>query len=259
MNEDQFLIVAKEAALSAGRIISKYAGKAYTVSVKNDDASDFATEADLEAEKVIIKILTAKFPQTSIIAEESGQTLKDSEYTWVIDPVDGTFSFAVGVPYYSVSIGLLKNNQPILGVIYNVSMKQLYWAELGKGSFLNGKKIQVSSRNKLEQAAASFDFGHRQKRQEKIDKYITPLITKVGYPYLFGSAVATLGMVAQGTLDCYVNQAWIWDFTAGTIIVREAGGKVTDFEGNEPDWSKQRLSIVTSNGLIHDDILKELK
>lgn len=258
MKQD-FLKVAKEVAEEAGKIITKYAGKRHQLSIKNEDSSDFATIADLKSEQKIIQILNLHFPAHNIIAEEGGKINKDSEYTWVIDPVDGTFCFAVGVPFYSVSIGLLKNNQPILGVIYNVSMKKLYWAEQGNGAFLNGKKIKVSSRNKLDEAAASLDYGHRQKRQEKIDEYITPLITKVGYPYSFGSAVATLGMVAGGILDVYVCQAWIWDFVAGAVIVREADGVVTDFEGNEPDWSQDRLSIAASNGLIHNQILEALQ
>lgn len=256
--EENFLKIAKQAALEAGEIIAKHFGKKHQYKFKNKDKSDFATLADIESEQKIVQILTKNFPKHNIIAEENNKINKGSEYTWAIDPVDGTFSFAVGVPYYSVSIGLLKNNQPILGVIYNVSMKLIYWAQLNKGAFLNGKKIQVSSRDNLEEAAASLDFGHRKKRQEKTNKYITPLITKVGYIYSFGSAVATLGMVGQGILDVYVNEAWIWDFAAGVVIVREAGGKVTDFEGKEPDWSQDRLSILVSNGLIHDQILEAL-
>lgn len=259
MENDDFLQVAKEAALAAGKVIVKHFGKKHQYKFKNEDQSNFATQADLKAEQKIVQILTKNFPSHSIIAEEQTRLDRGSEYTWVIDPVDGTFSFAVGVPYYSVSIGLLKNNEPILGVIYNVSMKQLYWAQLNKGAFLNGKKIQVSSRDNLNEASASLDFGHRQKRQRLIDRYVTPLITKIGYPYSFGSAAATLGMVAQGILDVYVNNAWIWDFAAGTVIVREAGGKVTDFAGKEPDWSQDRLNIVASNGLVHDQILEALK
>ena len=256
---EQFLKVAKEAAIEAGKIISKYIGKKHQYKFKNEDKSDFATQADLESERKIIQILTKNFPSHNIIAEESNRVDKGSEYTWVIDPLDGTFSFATGVPYYCVSIGLLKNNQPILGVIYHISMEQLYWAKIGQGAYLNGKKIKVSSRDNLEEAAASLDFGHRQKRQTKGEKYIVPLMTKVGYIYSFGSAVATLGMVAQGILDVYVNEAWIWDFAAGAVIVKEAGGLVTDLTGNEPDWSKDRLSIVASNGLIHDQILEALR
>lgn len=257
--EDKFLKIAKQAALEAGKIIQEYSGQENRKNIKNDDPSDFATEADVEAEKMIVSILSKAFPKHNIVAEENEKTQKGSEFTWIIDPVDGTFSFAAGIPYYSVSIGLLKNNYPILGVVYNISMKQLYWAEESKGAYLNGKKIHVSSRDKIGEAAASLDYGHRQKRQVKMDNYITPLITKIGYPYSFGSAVATLGMVAQGMLDVYVNEAWLWDFAAGAVIVREAGGKVSDFDGNEPDWTKERLEIVASNGLIHNKILEVLK
>lgn len=259
MENNDFLKVAKQAALEGGEIISKYFGRKQQYKFKNEDKSDFATQADLKAEQKIIQILTKNFPKTSIITEEGGKTDQDSEYTWVIDPLDGTFSFVVGVPFYAISIGLLKNNNPFLGVTYNVSMKQLYWAKVGKGAFLNSKKIQVSSKNNLNETAACLDFGHRQKRQGKIDKYVTPLITKIGYPYSFGSAAATLGMVAEGVLDADICEAWIWDFAAGSVIVREAGGKVTDFKGNEPDWNKERLNIVASNGLIHDQILEALR
>lgn len=258
MNED-FLRVAKEAAIEAGKVIQKYSGQVHQKSIKKDDVSDFATEADLEAEELIVSILSKAFPKHNIIAEENEKTQKGSEYTWVIDPIDGTFSFEIGMPFYSVSIGLLKNNKPLLGVIYNVALNQLYWAIDGQGAYLNGNRIHVSKRNVVSEAGAVLDVGHRQRRQAKFNLYIEPLLNKVGYVYSLGSAVAVLALVAQGILDADVNQAWIWDFAAGAVIVREAGGKVTDFEGNEPDWSKERLDIVASNGLIHDEILEALK
>lgn len=257
--DDKFLEVAKLAAIEAGEIITKYSGKVHTKNIKNGDISDFATEADVRSEEIITKTLSEAFPTHNIIGEEKGITHKDSEYTWVIDPIDGTFSFEVGVPYFSVSIGLLKNNKPFAGVVLNVSSNDLFWAQEGTGAYLNGNRINVSSRDNLTETAVALDFGHRQKRQSKVEKYVIPLIYKIGYPYSFGSAVAVLAMVAQGMLDADVNQAWIWDFAAGAIIVREAGGVVTDFEGREPDWSSERLNIVASNGLIHDQILEELK
>lgn len=258
MNDD-FLKVAKQAAVEAGEIVQKYLGKAHKVNVKNGDASDIASEADLEAEKVIVSILKKAYPSHNIISEEGEKTEQGSEYTWVVDPIDGSLSFLQNVPYFGVSIGLLKNNLPILGVINHISFNNLYWAQSGEGAFLNGEKIGVSTQDKLDASVVVLDFGHRQRRQSKIDLYITPLIVKVGYNYSFGGAVTTLGMVAQGTLDAVVNQAWLWDFVAGTVIVREAGGRVSDFEGGEPDWTKERLNIVVTNGILHDQILKEIK
>lgn len=256
---DQFLQVAKQAALEAGEIIQKYSGNTYQKNIKHGDLSDFATDADLEAEKKIVEILTKNFPDHNIIAEEGGKKDKGSKYTWLIDPIDGTISFAQRIPYYSVSIGLLEDGQPVLGVIYNVSFDHLYWAQIGQGAYLNGKAIHVSQKKNLKESVGSLDFGHNVKRQHKLDLYVNKLITRIGYIYSFGSAVASLGMVAEGVLDLYVNHAFPWDFAAGAVIVREAGGKVTDFEGNEPDWTKERLNIVASNGLIHDAILEVLK
>lgn len=254
-----FLKVAKEAAIEAGKIISKYAGKSLQKNIKGGDESNFVTVADLEAERIIIKILTKAFPEHNIIAEESGKKNKGSKYTWFIDPLDGTFTFDRGIPYFTVSVGLLEDNKPILGVVNHVSFKNLYWAQYGNGSFLNGKRIHVSSKQALNEIACVLGVGRRQKRQQKLDLYVNKLITKIGIPYEFGSAAVTLALVAQGTLDLYVVQAYPWDFVAGAVIVREAGGVVTDFDGNEPDWSKERLEIVASNGLIHDQILEALK
>ncbi len=257
--EEDFLKIAKQAALEAGEIITKYFGKEHQYKFKNKDQSDFATQADLRAEEKIVKILTQNFPEHNIIAEEGNKINKGSEYTWVIDPLDGSISFTYGMPYYGVSIGLIKDGKPILGVVYHIKFNELYWAIQGGGAYLNGKLIHVSTKEKLNEAGVVLDTGHRQKRQLKIDLYVTPLITKVGYAYSLGSAVIVLGMIASGILAGTVNQAWIWDFAAGTVIVREAGGRVTDFEGKEPDWSKERLNIVASNGLIHNQLLEILK
>ncbi|MBU1031531.1 inositol monophosphatase [Patescibacteria group bacterium] len=259
MNESKFLEVAKKAAIEAGKIIQKYSGQAYKKNIKYGDLSNFATDADLEAEKKIVEILTKNFPDHSIVAEEKGWSAQKSEFIWMVDPLDGTITFAQNIPYYTVSIGLLKNGKPIVGVINHISFKHLYWAKSGEGAFLNNKKICVSKKTKLEESVGTLDFGHRQKRSPRLDLYINKLITKIGYPYGFGSAAVGMALTADSTLDFYINQAYPWDFAAGTVIVREAGGKVTDFQGNEPDWTKERLEIVASNGLIHDAILEALK
>ena len=257
--EDQFLKVAKQVALEAGKTIQKYSGKIQDKNLKHEDPTDYATEADIEAEKAIVKILTKNFPSHNILAEEQTNIDKKSKYTWVIDPLDGTITFVSGIPYFSVSIGLLEEGKPILGVIYNVSFKQLYWAQIGKGAYLNGKPIKVSQKKSLAESIGVLDFGHNVRRQYKLDLYVNKLISKIGYIYSFGSAVASLGLIAEGILDLHINYAFPWDFAAGAVIVREAGGKVTDFEGNEPDWTKERLNIVASNGLLHDQILEALR
>lgn len=255
----KFLKVAKQAALEAGEVIQKYSGKDEHKNVKNEDPTDYVTKADLEAEKIIVKIITSNFPDHNLIGEEKANINKNSKFTWVVDPLDGTISFGSGIPYFSISIGLLKEGKPILGVIYNVSFNKLYWAQIGQGAYLNGKAIQVSKKKSLTESVGVLDFGHNVKRQYKLDLYVNKLITKIGYIYSFGSAVTASAMVAEGILDINVNYGFLWDFMAGAVIVREAGGKVTDFAGNEPDWTKERLNFVASNGLIHDQILEALK
>lgn len=259
MNEDQFLKVAKEVALQAGKIISKYYGDNHELTIKNKDSSDIATQTDLESEKTIVEIISKNFPEHNIISEEKVKINKDSKYTWIIDPLDGTFNFVIGLPYFAVSIGLLKEGKPFLGVVYEVVSDKLYLAKRGKGATVNGKSIKVSSRESLGNAAISLGFGHRSRRLEKLDKYVLALFDKVGYPYGLGSTAFSLSQVANGTFDGVVIDAWSWDFAAGVLIVEEAGGRVTDFEGNEPDWTKERLEIAASNGLIHNQILEVLK
>lgn len=257
--EDNFLKVAKKAALEAAKVIKKYTDKFGEKKLKDGDKTNFATKADTEAEKTIIQILTKHFPQHNIIAEEGGKRNNSSDYTWVIDPLDGSNAFTANIPTFSISIGLIKNKKPFLGVIYHVSLARLYWAKEGAGAYLNNKKIHVSNIKELDETGAQLDFGHSFRRQMKLDLYVNKLIKRVGYVFSFGSAVLELAMVASGSLDLLVSQAWIWDFVAGAVIVREAGGMVTDFEGKEPDWTKERLNIVASNGLIHEQILEALK
>lgn len=264
MNESKFLKVAKQAALEAGEIIKKYSNQIHQKSIKHEDSSDFATEADLESEKVIVELIRKNFPNHNIIAEEKSRDENDSEYTWVIDPLDGTISFAAGLPYFSVIIGLLKNKKPILGVVYNIGEEELYIAERGRGARVfnkqhpNGIKMQVSKNENLETSLLDMDFGHRLQRKKKFNSYIIPLLEKVSYIYSIGSAIP-FTLVAKGKIEACIDQGWIWDFAGSAILIEEAGGKVTDFEGKEIDWSKDRLSVVLSNGLIHDQILEALK
>lgn len=257
--EDKSLIVAKQAALEAGKIISKYFGGSHQYNFKNKDKSDFATQADLAAQEKIISILTRNFPDHNLISEENARIDNNCEYTWVIDPLDGTFSFSIGMPFFAVSIGLLQNNQPVLGVIYHIVANDLYYGQKGKGAFVNDKKIQVSIKSSLYHASMAVDLGHRHTRGSKMDLYILPLSKELGQMYSIGTTAGAMALTGRGIQDGMVAQAWIWDFAAGAAIIKEAGGKVTDFEGKEIDWTKDRLNVLATNGLIHDEVLKALK
>ncbi|MBI2334630.1 inositol monophosphatase [Candidatus Daviesbacteria bacterium] len=256
---DKFLKVAKQAALEAGDFIFNFFGKNIELILKKGDSSNLVTKADLGSEEIIVRLIKKNFPDHNIIAEEKGKTKGDSNFTWIIDPLDGTTSFASGIPNFAVSIGLLKDNKPFLGVINWVARQELYWAQKGKGAYLNNQKILVRKTKKIEDGVFGFSVGTTARREEKLKAYILPLFSKVRYPYILGSVAVDLSLISKGALDAAIGQGYAWDFAGGVIIVSEAGGKVTDLEGDEPDWTQERFSIVASNGLIHDQILEALK
>lgn len=257
MNKN-FLQVAKKAALEAGKIILSTYGKKHQLMIKTDN-SDFATKVDLEAEKKIVEIITKNFPSHNIISEEKIRIDKKSSFTWAIDPIDGTVSYVSKMPFFAVSIGLLENDKPIIGVIYHVERKDLYWAERKKGAYLNGKKISVSKTAKLADAVIGLGIGSIGQRKNKLGEYFFPLLDQVRYIYMLGGGAVTMALLAKGSLDAVPNTAWIWDQAAAGIIIIEAGGKVSDRYGNPVDWSADRAEFIASNGLIHDQILEALR
>lgn len=254
MTDSKFLKVAKQAAIEAGKIIEKYSHKEHELFDKGK-VNDFATQADLEAEKIIKKIIKSHFPSHNIIAEETGETDNNSEFTWAIDPVDGTIPFTTGLPVYSVSIALLVSSQPIIGVIYNVALEEIYWAEKGQGSFVNKTPIKVNLAQELSESLIGFDFGHV-RRKERLKKYLEPLVSKIRFPFVIGAGAMSLAYIARGYLDGYIFDGFIWDYAAGAIIIKEAGGKITNFQGKAIDWSQKNIEILASNGLIHNEMVK---
>lgn len=255
MADSKFLQVAKEAAIEAGKIVKKYYQSELTLQGKGHYAN-FATKADLESEAKVIEVIKASFPDHNIIAEEGGGGVNnDSEYTWAIDPIDGTIPFVDGIPFFGVSVGLLKDKQPYVGVINMVATGELFWAEEGKGAFKNGEKISVRQENSLEQSTIALELGHVD-RDEKIQKHFSPIVGKIRYAYVLGSAVRSFTLIAEGKLDGAFISAYIWDFAAGVILVSEAGGKVTDQNGHAPDYTLNHFKLIFSNGLIHDAIVK---
>lgn len=255
---DKFLKVAKEAAIKAGQVIMDFYDKDPKITIKTDN-SDLLTRADLAAEKTIVGIISQNFPGHNITAEEGTRIDKKSKYTWVVDPLDGTISFSCKMPFFAVSIGLLKDNKPIMGVIYHVVPKDLYWAEEDKGAYLNGKKISVSKTGKLKDAVVGLGIGTITRRRAKLDDYFFPLLDKVRYYYSLGGGAVSMAFVARGFLDALPNTAWIWDQAAAAVIITEAGGKVSDRYGHPVDWSKDRQEFIATNGLIHEEMLKALK
>ncbi len=253
-----YLNVAIEIAKEAGRFLKINLGKVKNIQTKKEEIN-LVTEIDKESEKKIVEFIKSKFPHHSILAEESGEAKSDSGYKWIIDPLDGTTNYTHSFPVFCVSIALEYKGEVILGVIYDPNFDELFWAEKGKGAFLNGKKISVSKTDKLIKSmlATGFPYNVRENPDNCIEHFVNFLMEAQAIRRL-GSAALDLAYVACGRLDGFweVNLN-PWDVAAGKIILEEAGGKITDFYGNE--FSIYTKGVVASNGLIHNQMLEVIK
>ena len=244
-----------KAAKGAGKIVMKNYGKVKSFRVK--DMESYVTNVDLESEKFIISAIRKKYPDHDIVSEESGSLNKKSDYRWIIDPIDGTHNYFHKLPIFGISIGLEYKGKAILGVIYLPYFKELYVAEKGKGAFLNGKRLRVSSNKSFEKTFILTDLVLRYKPEEKIDM-LNKLKGKIYDIRAMGSAVYGYAMVARGFVDAYITMyTYPWDIAAGALIVEEASGKVTDFNGKE--WKAKIGKYIATNNKIHNQLIKALR
>ncbi len=247
-----------EIAKQAGAIIREGFGKKLSIDFKTDEAN-LVTNIDKASEKLIMDFIRKEYPTHSIIAEESGSSKNSSEYTWVIDPLDGTTNFAHGFPIFSVSIGLQKNGETIIGVIYDVMRDVIYSAEKGSGTYENGKKIFVNSNSILSQSllVTGFAYNREDEYREAIKKFGNMLTASRGVRRL-GSAAIDFCYVANGVFEGFWEAKLApWDVCAGLLIVEEAGGKTSDFNGNKVKIDSD--SFLATNGKVHSKMLEVLR
>lgn len=226
--------------------------------IQQKGAIDLVTEFDKRSEEVILSAIQQRFPDHAILAEESGHNKTISEYQWVIDPLDGTTNFAHGIPIFSVSIGLLRNNSPVVGVVYDPYRNEMFSAELGHGASLNNKPIHVSSQKDLGQAVIStgFPYDLRTNPRNNFAQFVQFQLRTRSVRHL-ASAALDCSWTAMGRLDGYWEFGiQPWDIGAGALIVREAGGRVTSVDGDENFLSNE--SILVSNNLLHEQMLRVL-
>ena len=247
--------VLLDATHEAGKIIQSYFNGTFVINHK-EGINNLVTEVDHLAEQKIISVIKATYPTHSIIGEESGENIQLSDYQWVIDPIDGTVNFAHGIPLCCVSIGLLLNGSVLMGAVYNPMMNELFFAEKGKGATLNGKPIKVSAKSDFKTAflVTGFPYKWPENSLEHPVKVFERMVLE-GLPIRrLGSAAIDLCWVACGRFDGFWEyNLSAWDVAAGYLIVLEAGGTITDFDGNIGNvFDKQTLA---TNGLIHKDIL----
>ncbi len=251
VKHDAFLELAKDVSTSAGDLLMRKFGKIEKIGYKSE--KDLVTEADLEAEKLIISRIKEKHPDHSFLAEESGESTGGSDFTWVIDPLDGTINFAYGIPLFGVSVALLKGKEPVLGVINIPSSKRLFHARKGSGTFVNGKRVHVSRRKKLSEMLLLYDTGTGSSKNE-IMSTLDAVIGQILRVRMLGAATIDFENIILGSADLWLAPSTKpWDIAAGCLLVEEAGGKVTDFEGNP--WTPWSENLVVSNGLVHEQTL----
>jgi myo-inositol-1(or 4)-monophosphatase len=250
------LKTAIRASKLAGKIVEKNFFKEKKINTK--EGKELVTNIDLASEKLIIDIIQEKFPRHNLWSEECGSLKKtDSGYEWFIDPIDGTNNYINTLPFVGVSIGLMYNKKPRLGVVYFPMLNQLFYAEKGKGAFLNGKKISCSSVSSMGKSVVFFDSNFKS-FSPNISRVFNELVNKSFRLRVIGAATINLCYIANGSANICVDvNLKPGDITASAIIIEEAGGLVTDHEGNP--WHPECKDILATNKKLHEKILAILK
>lgn len=255
---DQLLPVAIHAARQAGVLIQQYALTGFHIEYKN--VLNLVTDADRQAEQTIVEIIRATFPTHRILTEERGAIAQHtSRYQWIIDPLDGTTNFAHGFPVYCVSIGLECDGRCTVGVVFDPTRDELFVALAGHGAHMNGAPLSVSKIDHLDHAllVTGFSYDIRETADNNLDHFSRFALKAQGLRRT-GSAALDLCYVAAGRFDGFWEvKLNPWDMAAGAVILREAGGTLTDFEGRP--LSIYRQELVASNGLLHPAMLDVLR
>ena len=250
-----FLSTAIEAVMKAGEIQMRYIDSGFEISHKG--TIDLVTEADVAVETMFRTLIGERFPDHTILAEEFGEdaATRGASHCWVFDPIDGTNNYAHGLPIFCSSLALEIDGRGEIGAIYDPTRKELFVAERGGGAFLNGRPIRVSQASSLVESMLVTGFPYDvHARIPEIVGLFGEFVGRARAVRRLGSAALDLCSVAAGRMDGFWEQDLKpWDIAAGTIIVEEAGGKVTDFVGER--FSSRRHQLLATNGKIHDDML----
>jgi len=251
-----YLESAVEIAREAGALLSHYFERRVAFETKGE--FDLVTEADRASEKLVVERLRTHFPSHGIVAEEGGGHTSASDYVWFVDPLDGTTNFAHGYPVFCVSMALEYKGRRIAGVVYDPSRDEMFSAEKGGGSFLNGRPVRVSGIAHLKESLVATGFpSHKRHKNPNIHFYHQITLRSHGVRRA-GSAALDLCYLACGRYDAYwefnLNS---WDTAAGVLPVEEAGGKVTNFTGGP--FNIDSREVLGSNTLLHDELLKEFQ
>lgn len=248
---------AIQTARDAGQILLEKFGRKINITMKGD--INLVTEADLASEKLIIERIKSYHPKHSILAEESGNAVVygDSKWKWIIDPLDGTTNYAHGYPCFCVTLALEHEGEIVIGVTYDPTRNELFAAEKGQGTTLNNKPVKVSAAENLGDSLICTGFPYDFKQKENFARHLTEFLLNSRGVRRDGSAAIDMAYVACGRFDGFWEEGLnAWDVAAGVLMINEAGGQVTYYDGSP--FSIYAPPICASNGLIHSQMLQIL-
>ncbi|MBM4167309.1 MAG: inositol monophosphatase [Ignavibacteria bacterium] len=250
------LNIAIESAIEAGKFLKQSLGKIKNIERKSGEERNLVTNIDKQAEKMIVQKIQQHFPLHNILAEEGATGNKNSDVCWIIDPLDGTTNFTHGFPIFCVSIGVEKNGELICGVVYDPNRDELFVAEKNTRATLNGKKISVSTTDKLISSLLVTGFPYNiTENPMNCVQHFQHFLYEAQAVRRLGSAALDLCYVACGRFDGFWEVALNpWDMAAGVLLIKEAGGSISDFYGKQHNIFQKE--ILASNGLIHQEMLK---
>jgi myo-inositol-1(or 4)-monophosphatase len=258
------LQTAKAAARAGGDIVARYFREGIAIRTKQNDADEphaksynLITDADLEAEYAIVKVIRQAFPDHAVLGEESHDADPDAAHLWVVDPIDGTNNFAHRLPHFAVSIAYYQQGKAVCGVVFNPIRDDWYEAVRGQGAFHNGREVNVGEQSRLDEVLVGVGFYYDRGRmmEATLDAIRDLFRQNIHGIRRFGTASLDLAHVGIGAYGGYFEyELSAWDFAAGRLFVEEAGGRVTTCQGAELPLG--RTSVLASNGLLHDRLLE---
>jgi myo-inositol-1(or 4)-monophosphatase len=249
------LHIAVSAVRDAGSVIKQGFGKVNNAAEK-ESYQELVTQIDREADRRICRSIERFFPGHNILSEESSHSKKDSEFSWFVDPLDGTTNFISHVPFFCSAVGLLRRQVPVAGAIYDPILDELFCASLGGGAFLNNEKIRHSENPHIKKTLINFCHKNTKDEIERISREWVSLKLLGRDLRRLGSGNLDIAYVASGRNDAYFSSSKIFDIAPALIIAKEAGCKISNWAGKE--WSRESNGIAITNGLVHSDLISIL-
>ncbi|MBQ0106275.1 MAG: inositol monophosphatase [Armatimonadetes bacterium] len=257
-NKMELIDVAKLIAEGCGEILREGFHNIKEISEKSGPG-DVVTDVDKRSEAFALAQLKKYRPLDGMLGEEGVDFEGETGYKWIIDPLDGTYNFALGIPLFCVSVAVCREGRPVAGVVFDPIHNEMFWAEKGKGAYLNDRKISVKNTDRVEDSVLYLSWVRGADRIDEFNEKAKELFAKVAYIRRIGTAALGLSYVAMNRIHGFVEIGLHpWDVAAGMLIIEEGGGTVSDRYGNEPILDRPIVDLVAANPTLHKNLMKEL-